>query len=142
MKSVIKKLLILFSKVKNILLKPPVMVQDNSSGLDNKDPTVNGLVSTQTSLPLNEPNISIKSTLEPNTTTIPMTSIVPPSVENSSNTTIKTTSSDETITGSSKGNVLISALPLTSLTPLVKSLILPALLFLVPMAYIIITYWK
>src|SRR6266849_700210 len=117
-----KKLPFRFLKAKNIQSKPPEMVPDNFSGLDNVDPMVNGLASTRIFLRLKELNTLTKFTLQPSTTTTHTTWIIPPSNETCSSTTIKTISPKETTTGASNENVLTSVPLSTSPTLLERRL--------------------
>src|SRR5258708_607362 len=142
MKMVIKKLQILYSKVKNILWKPQVMVQDNSCGPNNVDPTASGLVLTPTFSPLKEPNISTKFTSELSIITTPTMWIIHPYSGTCSNTMTKTILPKGIIIGSSNGNVLMYVPQWTLPTPLVRSLISLALLSLGLTVFTIIIFWK
>src|SRR5258707_15799249 len=92
-----------YSKVKNTRSKQQVMEVANFCGHANDVPMESGLALIRKfSLP-KEPNTSIKSTSEPNTTTILTISTLPQFKEICSSIMMPTISPTEIIIGSSKG---------------------------------------
>src|SRR5258706_7614778 len=142
MKTVIRKLQSLCSKVKNIRWRLPEMVPDSSYGLSNDDQMVSGLASTPTSSLLKEPNILTKSTSELSIITTPTMWIIHPYSGTCSNTTTRTIFQKGIIIGSSKENVLMYVPQWTLPTPLVRSLISLVLLSLALTAFTTIIFWK
>src|SRR6266699_83127 len=102
MKSVMSLVQSHYLKLKNILWKPSVTVQENFSGPVRFTQTVNGSVLIRKNWLRRKPNILIKYTLEPNTITILMTSTRPQLNGIFSNTTTRTILLKRMEDGSSK----------------------------------------
>src|SRR5882672_540057 len=132
----------LYSRLKNTLWRLQETVLENISGLVHKEQMVNGSDLIKKNWEKNEHSISIKCTLEPNTT---MTPIVWTNLQLRkiySNTMTKIILIDANSSGSFERNGSILLPQWTSLTLLEKSLTLLPLSCLVLTVTIIITFWK
>src|SRR5882724_7758874 len=130
----------LFSRLKNTLWRLQETALENISGHELSGQTASGSDLTKKNLERNEPSISIKCTLEPNTTTIPIVWTNLQLRRIYSNTMTKIILIDANSSGSFGKNDSTLLPQWTSLTLLERSLILLLLSCLVLMAIIITTY--